>query len=291
MHALPIYLQLGNSPFQFGIDYRNKSNNTTPKQESPRVFNKYTPGIATVKTAFTPSTNANSPTGPMPSYGNVNGGLETRRQSYNKYTTPAQNHKNPSQQKNELNDEKKTSSTETNKAPEFGITYSPKKFTPSKDILNQLQSSSPKTSQQTSPSHNKYTPMLKKEGNTDSGLNKINRSTSMSAYERNLKKSSVPEPSTSYNRLNRTFSESSGLTGLNRVGGSNNVTGLNRVSTGTNSLTGLNKTGPNLTSLKSVNEEVSRNNEFLIFYRNSTKTRKVRKTIFLSKIKNIENIV
>lgn len=144
------------------------------------------------------------------------------------------------------------SSSEANKAPEFGITFSPKKFTPSS---HQNQEKSPL---KTNTSFNKYTPMLNKERNPDSGLNKVHRSVSMSAYERNLKKASVPEPSISYNRPNRTLSDTScNLTGLNRVGGgSNSLTGLNRV--GTNSSTGLNKTGSNLTGLKSVNEEVSR---------------------------------
>lgn len=242
-------MQLGNSPFQFGVDYRNKSS-TTPKQETPRVFNKYTPGIATVKTAFTPSTSTEGSIKPTPSYGNVNGGLETRQQSYNKYTTPAQNYKNSSQQqKDEMHGDKKVSQTEANKAPEFGIAFSPKKFIPS----SQNQDKSPL---KTNASFNKYTPMLNKERNPDSGLNKIHRSVSMSAYERNLKIASVPEPSITFNRQNRTSSDASNLTGLNRVGGgNNNITGLNRV--GTNSSTGLNKTGSNLTGLKSVNEEVS----------------------------------
>lgn len=145
-------------------------------------------------------------------------------------------------------DAKKSSSTGVNKAPEFGMTFSPKKFTPS----NSNQEKSPL---KTNTSYNKYAPMLNKERNSDSGLNKVHRSVSMSAYERNLKKTSTPEPSISFNRQNRTVSVDTS-TGLNRVNsGGNNMTGLNRV--GTNSSTGSNKTGSNLTGLKSVNEEVS----------------------------------
>ncbi|XP_066922053.1 smoothelin-like isoform X2 [Clytia hemisphaerica] len=236
--------QLGEStPFQFGTDY-TKKNNTPKPENTPRSFNKYTPGVATVKAPYTPVTKSETSTNAQ-----SNGSVEStgaRRPSFNKYTTPAMNFKNSQAIKENLDSSQEPQ--ESKVSSDVGTAFVPRKFSPTKDIMNQLERNKSSTS---TPSYNKYTP----NKNPDSGLNKVSRSVSMSAYERNLKKTQTPpEPSVSYNKLNRSISDSTNVTGLNRVGTSN-LTGLNQVNS--NNLTGLNRVGStnSATGLRSVSEE------------------------------------
>ena len=128
--------------------------------------------------------------------------------------------------------------TETKKTPEFGMAFAPKKFTPSRDIIDQINSNGTQGQAvtKTAASFNKYSTPVTNNRKSESGLN---RSASMSAFDRNKK--TLPDPSISFNRpANRTFSDSENN---NRFGNTNKFTGLNR-------------TGSNMSGLKSVFEEV-----------------------------------
>jgi len=226
-------MQAGSSPFQFGIDYRNKS--PAIKQETPRSYNKFTPGVETVKAPVTPNTDIQQ----TPTTGNVSQGIDNRKASLNKYSSPTKNYKDLEhiKQKNESTN----SNTETKKTPEFGMVFARKKFTPSRDILSQIQTNSNGTQGQavtkTAASFNKYSTPVINNRRSDSGLN---RSASMSAFDRNK---TLSEPSISFNRpANRTLSDSSSISN-NRLGGMKKFNGLNR-------------TGSNMSGLKSVFEEV-----------------------------------
>ena len=203
-------------------------------------YNKYTPTVETVKTPTTPTNTYIERQAPPPVEKQT--AEEVRRPSLNKYSSPVFN----------LKDRKpsieNTDSTE-NKKQEFGLSYTPKKFTPSKELLARYE-----PNQKPAASFNKYVAPLSRNNN-ETGLNKVNRSVSMRVrptYETN--KTAVAEPSINYLK-NRTSSENSSVTGLRSTdNGLRPSGGYNRSGLGNNSYTGLNRVGASAEKIREENQ-------------------------------------